>query len=151
VCLMLRSWVGGRSGMSPRQTHRGAFTSYMEEMVQGELVKCYRFVPSTNGSYFYSVRVLRCHTDRTKKIATENSPSLFLTVSEDGTVRQHDLRRPHQCRSECPEPLFRAPRGVDLYSLSVSTVTPHIFAVAGRTECVSETCPVHANFSAADS
>ena len=84
-----------------------------------------------------SVRVLRCHTDRTKRIATENSPYLFLTVSEDGTVRQHDLRRPHNCRSECPEALFRAPRNVDLYSLSVSTVTPHMFAVAGRTDCVS--------------
>ncbi|ORX40723.1 WD40-repeat-containing domain protein [Kockovaella imperatae] len=81
------------------------------------------------------VRILRCHTDRTKRIATENSPFLFLTVSEDGTVRQHDLRRPHVCRSDCPDPLFRAPRGIDLYSLSVSTVTPNMFAVAGRTHC----------------
>lgn len=81
--------------------------------------------------------MLKCHRDRTKRIATENSPHLFLTVSEDGTVRQHDLRRPHQCKAECPEPLFHAPRGVDLYSLSVSTVTPHIFAVAGRTDSVS--------------
>ena len=46
------------------------------------------------------VRVLSCHHDRTKRIATENSPFLFLTVSEDGTVRQHDLRRPHRCRSD---------------------------------------------------
>ena len=84
-----------------------------------------------------SVRVLKCHTDRTKRIATENSPHLFLTVSEDGTVRQHDLRRPHTCRTQCPEPLFTAPRGVDLYSLSVSTVTPYMFAVAGRTDVVS--------------
>ena len=83
------------------------------------------------------MRVLRCHRDRTKRIATENSPSLFLTVSEDGTVRQHDLRRPHRCRDECPDPLFRAPRGIDLYSLSVSTVTPHMFAVAGMTDVVS--------------
>lgn len=81
------------------------------------------------------VRVLSCHTDRTKRIATEVSPHLFLTVSEDGTVRQHDLRRPHQCRSECPDPLFRAPPGVDLYSLSVSAVAPHTFAVAGQTDC----------------
>lgn len=77
------------------------------------------------------VTLLKCHKNRVKRIATENSPSLFLTVSEDGTVRQHDLRRPHSCSSECPEALFQAPRGVDLYSLSVSTVTPHIFAVAG--------------------
>ncbi|WVQ84875.1 hypothetical protein IAT38_007038 [Cryptococcus sp. DSM 104549] len=81
-----------------------------------------------------SFRVLQCHQDRTKRIATENSPWMFLTVSEDGTVRQHDLRRPHICRSECPDALFHAPRGVDLYSLSVSTVTPHMFAVAGRGE-----------------
>lgn len=78
------------------------------------------------------VRVLRCHKDRTKRIATENSPFLFLSVSEDGTVRQHDLRRPHRCRSECPEPLFYTSGGLDLYSLSVSRVTPHMFAVAGR-------------------
>jgi WD and tetratricopeptide repeat-containing protein 1 len=84
-----------------------------------------------------SVKVLKCHKDRTKRIATENSPFLFMTVSEDGTVRQHDLRRPHRCRSECPDPLFRAPQGVDLYSLSVSPVAPHIFAVAGRTDTVS--------------
>jgi WD and tetratricopeptide repeat-containing protein 1 len=85
----------------------------------------------------YRVKVLKCHRDRTKKIATENSPFLFMTVAEDGTVRQHDLRRPHRCRSECPDPLFRAPQGVDLYSLSVSTPAPHIFAVAGRTDTVS--------------
>lgn len=60
-----------------------------------------------------------------------------MTVSEDGTVRQHDLRRPHQCPGDCPTPLFRAPLGVDLYSLSVSNVAPHIFAVAGRTDTVS--------------
>ncbi|KAL7418329.1 hypothetical protein Q5752_006787 [Cryptotrichosporon argae] len=79
--------------------------------------------------------VLKCHRDRTKRLATETSPFIFLSVSEDGTVRQHDLRRPHRCRTECPEALFRAPQGVDLYSLSVSTVTPHMFAVAGRTDC----------------
>ncbi|CAK9783723.1 unnamed protein product [Cutaneotrichosporon oleaginosum] len=81
------------------------------------------------------VRVLECHRDRTKRIATEASPFLFLSVSEDGTVRQHDLRRPHACREECPPPLFRAPPQVDLYSLSVSPLTPHLFAVAGQTDC----------------
>lgn len=32
-------------------------------------------------------RVLRCHTSRVKRVATENSPEVFLTCSEDGTVR----------------------------------------------------------------
>ncbi|EIW71830.1 hypothetical protein TREMEDRAFT_27687 [Tremella mesenterica DSM 1558] len=81
------------------------------------------------------VRILKCHRDRTKRIATENSPHLFMTVSEDGTVRQHDLRIPHRCKDECPDPLFRAPGEVDLYSLSVSLPAPYMFAVAGRTDC----------------
>lgn len=50
-------------------------------------------------------------------------------------MRQHDLRRPHTCRDECPQPLFQAPANVDLYSLSVSPLTPHLFAVAGQTDC----------------
>lgn len=83
-----------------------------------------------------SVRVLKCHSDRTKRVVTESSPSQFLTVSEDGTVRQQDLRRPHTCRSDCPDPLFRAPAGVDLYSLSVSPLTPYTFAVCGQTDCI---------------
>nr|ODN76375.1 hypothetical protein L203_06441 [Cryptococcus depauperatus CBS 7841] len=89
-------------------------------------------VRQLNGREGEGVRLFKCHRDRVKRIATENSPSLFLTVSEDGTVRQHDLRRPHVCPNECPEALFHAPRGIDLYSLSASTVAPHLFAVAGR-------------------
>ncbi|WVQ72970.1 hypothetical protein IAR50_002532 [Cryptococcus sp. DSM 104548] len=81
------------------------------------------------------VRTLQCHKSRVKRIATENSPSLFLTVSEDGTVRQHDLRLPHSCSAGfCPEVLFNAPRGVDLYSLSVSPVMPWMFTAAGTAE-----------------
>ncbi|KAF9075760.1 WD40-repeat-containing domain protein [Rhodocollybia butyracea] len=51
--------------------------------------------------------ILKCHEDRVKRIATEESPDRFLTVSEDGTVRQHDLRVPHSCRSGCPAPLLQ--------------------------------------------
>ena len=43
------------------------------------------------------IRVLRCHTGRTKRILTEGSPDVFLTVAEDGEVRQHDLRTFHSC------------------------------------------------------
>jgi nuclear receptor interaction protein len=55
-----------------------------------------------------------------------------MTVSEDGTVRQHDLRRPHSCRDSCPDAVFRLP-GIDLYSLSMSESAPHTFAVGGQT------------------
>ncbi|GAA5862665.1 hypothetical protein JCM1840_002630 [Sporobolomyces johnsonii] len=86
------------------------------------------------------VNVFRCHTDRVKRVATEASPDVFLTCSEDGTVRQHDLRTHHVCRtsrfgqassSNCPPPLAEYSRGMSLYSLSVSKLRPHLFVVAG--------------------
>ncbi|GAA5847928.1 hypothetical protein JCM9279_003494 [Rhodotorula babjevae] len=85
--------------------------------------------------------VLRCHTDRVKRIATEASSDVFLTCSEDGTVRQHDLRTHHVCRcnqfdddssdSTCPPPLVSYGPGLSLYSLTISKMRPHLFVVAG--------------------
>ncbi|GAA5874469.1 hypothetical protein JCM8547_007370 [Rhodosporidiobolus lusitaniae] len=84
-------------------------------------------------------QVFRCHTDRVKRISTETSPDVFLTCSEDGTVRQHDLRTHHVCRStrfgrqpdaKCPPPLAAYP-GLSLYSLTISKLRPHLFVVAG--------------------
>ena len=79
-------------------------------------------------------RVFRCHRGRVKRIATEEySDSVFLTCSEDGSVRQHDLRVGHSCqRRECPPPLcdYR-PLGMGLYSLTTSPLRPDLFVVAG--------------------
>ncbi len=82
-------------------------------------------------------RVIKCHSDRVKRIATEDSPDVFLTVSEDGTVRQHDLRTTHTCRSPgqrsgagCGPALASYP-GLTLYSLSCSSARPWLFVVAG--------------------
>ncbi|KAH8927591.1 WD40 repeat-like protein [Atractiella rhizophila] len=87
------------------------------------------------------MRVLRCHTDRVKRIATEDSEDIFLTCSEDGTVRQHDLRVHHNCRlmglrnhnfSSCPPPLVDySASGLSFYSLSLSKIRPYLFTVAG--------------------
>ncbi|KAG7096934.1 hypothetical protein E1B28_004333 [Marasmius oreades] len=72
----------------------------------------------------------RCHTDRVKRIVTENSPDLFLTVSEDGTVRQHDLRTPHSCRSgSCSPPILNVEH--ELSTLALSPLTPYQLVVAG--------------------
>jgi len=78
------------------------------------------------------IRVLRCHDARVKRIVTEQSPDLFLTVAEDGTVRQHDLRAPsHACSLEaCPPPLVKLPH--DLSTLALSPLTPYQFVVAGE-------------------
>ncbi|TFY70163.1 hypothetical protein EVG20_g2843 [Dentipellis fragilis] len=76
------------------------------------------------------MRILRCHSSRTKRLVTEESSDLFLTVAEDGTVRQHDLRVPHRCRSGCPAPLVKLNH--DLSTLALSPLTPYQFVVAGE-------------------
>ncbi|KAF5363243.1 hypothetical protein D9756_000420 [Leucocoprinus leucothites] len=76
-------------------------------------------------------KVLRCHDDRVKRVVTEDSPALFLTVSEDGSVRQHDLRKPHNCRQNtCPTPLVKLSH--EASTVSLSTLTPYQFVVAGE-------------------
>ncbi|KAJ1339779.1 hypothetical protein BSLG_005598 [Batrachochytrium salamandrivorans] len=52
-------------------------------------------------SVWHPQRSFSCHGDRVKKIVTHRTdPSMFWTCSEDGTVRQFDLRDPtHWCSS----------------------------------------------------
>ncbi|KAG2348948.1 WD40 repeat-like protein [Suillus weaverae] len=77
------------------------------------------------------IRVLRCHAGRTKRIITEDSPDLFLTVAEDGQVRQHDLRTSHSCTSgACPAPLVMLPH--ELSTIALSPLTPYQFVVGGE-------------------
>ncbi|KAJ7180123.1 WD40 repeat-like protein [Mycena crocata] len=74
---------------------------------------------------------LRCHEDRVKRLVTEDSPTNFLTVGEDGTVRQHDLRTPHTCDDgSCPPPLVKL--DFELSTISLSSLTPFQFVVAGE-------------------
>ena len=101
------------------------------------------------------IRILRCHDNRVKRIVVEESPDLFLSVGEvgslvplrnarllvkiqDGTVRQHDMRTPHNCRdATCPAPLAKVNH--ELSTLSLSPITPHQFVVAGEAPYVSYT------------
>lgn len=71
-----------------------------------------------------------------KRIATEPaSDACFLTCSEDGTVRQHDLRVGHACKRDCPPPLCDYRQlGMGLYSLSTSPLRPELFVVAGTSQ-----------------
>ena len=90
--------------------------------------------------------ISRCHSGHAKRIAIEDSPSQFLSVGEvlyitfyapdmihlfakDGTVRQHDMRVSHQCKTGCPAPLAKLPH--PLSTLSNSPLACHLFVVAG--------------------
>ncbi|KAB8349835.1 hypothetical protein FH972_023848 [Carpinus fangiana] len=94
-----------------------------------------------------SVKVYRSHSDRVKRIVTESSPHLFLSCSEDGEVRQWDLRLPSssyprpsghmrgwsaQDDSNVPPPLISYKRHhIDLNSISCSPSQPHYIALGG--------------------
>lgn len=97
-----------------------------------------------------NARVYRSHADRAKRIVTESSPHLFLTCSEDGTVRQWDLRLPSSAYpapiggrglrarranhddSNVPPPLISYKKyHLDLTSISCSASQPHYIALGG--------------------
>ncbi|KAJ5989815.1 hypothetical protein N7522_010022 [Penicillium canescens] len=99
-----------------------------------------------------NARVYRSHADRVKRIVTESSPYLFLTCSEDGEVRQWDLRLPSSAYppprggqgfmayrpglnhddSNVPPPLISyKPYSLDLNTISCSPSQPHYIALGG--------------------
>ncbi|KAI9681443.1 MAG: hypothetical protein M1817_002727 [Caeruleum heppii] len=97
-----------------------------------------------------NAKVYRSHADRVKRIVTESSPHLFLTCSEDGEVRQWDLRQPSSAYppprggrgflasrrdhddSNVPPPLISYKRyRLDLNTISCSPSQPHYIALGG--------------------
>jgi DDB1- and CUL4-associated factor 6 len=95
-------------------------------------------------------KVFRSHAGSVKRIVTEASPFYFLTCSEDGEVRQWDIRQnasfypshrssfrrgiysqPAQ-RNEPPPPLISYSNyNVELYTISCSPSQPHYIALGG--------------------
>ncbi|MCJ1420061.1 hypothetical protein MMC32_006418 [Xylographa parallela] len=88
-----------------------------------------------------NARVYRSHSDRVKRIVTESSPHLFLSCSEDGEVRQWDLRLPSSAypsprtrhdNSNVPPPLISYKRfQLDLNTISCSATQPHYIVLGG--------------------
>jgi nuclear receptor interaction protein len=99
-----------------------------------------------------NARVYRSHADRVKRVVTESSPHLFLTCSEDGEVRQWDLRQPSSAypsprggtgytnyklggdhdADNVPPPLISYKKySLDLNSISCSGSQPQYIALGG--------------------
>ncbi|XP_042421566.1 protein ALTERED SEED GERMINATION 2-like isoform X1 [Zingiber officinale] len=91
----------------------------------------------------------KCHTRRVKKLAVEpGNPNVIWSASEDGTLRQHDLREVSSCPSgssnhECHNVLLDLRRGskksladppkycLPLKSCDISPTRPHQLLVGG--------------------
>ncbi|CAN1340812.1 Protein ALTERED SEED GERMINATION 2 [Linum perenne] len=88
----------------------------------------------------------QCHTRRVKKLAVEvGNPNVVWSASEDGTLRQHDLREcascpaagssPQECRnilSGAKRSLADTPKQIlALKSCDISTTRPHLLLVGG--------------------
>jgi nuclear receptor interaction protein len=137
--------------------YAGRSTSTSQQSETASSTRSQRFNNFFNGLRYLTdgntnARVYRSHADRVKRIVTESSPYLFLSCSEDGEVRQWDLRQPS---SAYPAPLggrglmtYRAAREhdssnvppplisykkyhLDLNSISCSASQPHYIALGG--------------------
>lgn len=97
-----------------------------------------------------NAKVFRSHTDTVKRIVTEDTPFYFLTCSNDGDVRQWDVRQPSRTyprpkdtrlpnwardddgSDNAPAPLISYGRyGLDLNTVSCSPSQPHYIALGG--------------------
>lgn len=92
-----------------------------------------------------SAKVFRSHHGAVKRIVTEGSPFYFLTCSEDGEVRQWDIRQPSTAypkpkphwggdgsNDNLPPPLISyRDYNISLYTLSCSAAQPHYLALGG--------------------
>ena len=95
-------------------------------------------------------RAFRSHNDTVKRIVTEDNPFYFLTCSNDGDVRQWDVRQPSKtyppaqdarlpswardpdATDSVPPPLISYSRyGLDLNTVSCSPSQPHYIALGG--------------------
>lgn len=95
-------------------------------------------------------RAFRSHSDTVKRIVTEDNPFYFLTCSNDGDVRQWDVRQPSttyppaqdgrlpswardpDATDSVPPPLISYSRyGLDLNTVSCSPSQPHYIALGG--------------------
>ena len=76
-----------------------------------------------------------CHSDMTKRIVTEDNPNTFLSCSEDGDIRHHDLRISHPCPTSpksCPPPLISyRPYHIELTTLTMTKANPMYLIVGG--------------------
>lgn len=83
-------------------------------------------------------RSFTCHTRRVKRLSVSSqSPHLIWSGSEDGTVRQFDLREPHSCSSvkPCANVIINLTENIgpasEVKCIEVHSIYPELLAVGG--------------------
>jgi nuclear receptor interaction protein len=81
-------------------------------------------------------KVFKSHKSSVKRIVTEASPFYFLTCSEDGEVRQWDIRQPESAypshkHANIPPLISYSKHDIQLFTLSCSPSQPHYIALGG--------------------
>lgn len=80
--------------------------------------------------------VYRAHHDRVKRIAVEDDGHCFLSCSEDGDIRQFDLRENNADSEGFRAPLISyAKYQIDLNTISLNKVNPFLLATGGSHPC----------------
>ncbi|CCG83760.1 protein of unknown function [Taphrina deformans PYCC 5710] len=80
--------------------------------------------------------VYRAHHDRVKRIAVEDDGHCFLSCSEDGDIRQFDLREDNSVGNGYRAPLISyAKYQIDLNTLSLNKINPYLLATGGSHPC----------------
>ena len=127
------------AGRKTTASSASTFASHGRRMRRQDLYQGVRYLSDGDTD----CRVYRSHADRVKRIVTESSPHLFLTCSEDGEVRQWDLRQPSSAYpppragrnttdTSVPPPLISYKRyNLDLNTISCSASQPHYIILGG--------------------
>ncbi|KJE97808.1 hypothetical protein CAOG_07902 [Capsaspora owczarzaki ATCC 30864] len=87
------------------------------------------------------LQTYRCHDDRVKKLVMEpGNAHFFLSCGEDATVRQFDLREPHECDRTCSNAIVRVvgshSQSIEINSISLSATRPSYFIIGGADKYV---------------
>eukprot|EP00698_Gefionella_okellyi_P020936 TRINITY_DN6667_c1_g1_i1.p1 TRINITY_DN6667_c1_g1~~TRINITY_DN6667_c1_g1_i1.p1 ORF type:complete len:555 (-),score=87.61 TRINITY_DN6667_c1_g1_i1:9-1673(-) len=85
-------------------------------------------------------RVFSCHENRVKKLVVEpGSSHVFMSCSEDGTVRRFDLRESHTCTGSCTASVLidrRVESSGGVFSMALNKIRPWQLITGGCDEYV---------------
>lgn len=119
----------------PFSTTKLATCSGDSEIRLFDTTRATNIVDTKNDKEMQPTTIYRCHNDRTKKLCML-SPEVFLSVSEDGTVRKFDTREKHDCSGHDCDSHVMYDGDTSLWSISLHPQNRVEYLVAGASSNV---------------